>query len=69
MSAQHTRLYFTKHHTRGLLAGLYTFHSVGFCTVADAARWVGMVEKRARKLGWELSDKSFQSYTRGAPVQ
>jgi hypothetical protein len=69
MQAYPVRLYFTKRHTAGTLRGLYTLHSLGFCAVEDAVRWLANVTRNARVLGYEIADKSFQGYARGVPVQ
>jgi hypothetical protein len=56
-------LYLTKTFRSGALVGLSHTSSLDFVSVARATEWVKAV-KGNRKLNYDLTDHSFQSYQR-----
>ena len=60
--ASMTRLYFSRRHTSGTLAGIAIHDSLTFTSPARAASWIKGTRDahRAKKRGWELADATFQ---------
>jgi hypothetical protein len=61
-----TTLFFTKEHTKGVLAGLFTNHTLTFVSVEAADKWMRAIRAKAAagRLPFRLADASFQNFFR-----